>query len=623
MKRMLLFALMLLLVGAAVPGEARAEEYLSVYEVLDKLNVDYASSGDEFYSYLNYSIFLITNSYDADGNLVRKNLYVTRKGIYGWETVYNCVLFNSSMGPITSDARNYDITNGEVVFTRRTDCSDAVPLLYLNQTHEIVYANFDTSVLSDCPYFIDLSNDDLDVSGSLSLDVVGTSASVAYTVTGEGFENYYIELFGSETLDGTYSSFALSENYTVAGSGTYTFDNLIPGNYYKAQLKLNDGTLLATSDIGYVLKDDAVVELDVSESGGTIIGTYALSGGKSITADVYLQESLDGSTWIDVDSITNAAAGTGTLSCDAQDLYKYRLYTSYVCNNDDGVDVSGTAESAVFTYAAPTPTPTPSPTPTATPTPTPTPVPSGTISLNIKDSTAKADYEISGGFESFYLELLSSETLDGTFTKLAVSRNFTSSGTGSYTFNNVLQPGSYYMANLFLSDNTLLAQSEKGYVVKDDAVVGLDIFVSEDGIVSGSYALSGGQAITADIHLQESKSGFAWDEWTTVDTVSSVTGEGIAFAYAAKDYHYYRFCCEYVCNNDDGVDVSGTRYSAKVQRTLPPSPDLMEDSNDFFSMFIIMMLLMQEFPLNLFLVAMVIVSAVLVFSMLFKGGKNV
>ena len=149
------------LVGMVPEREAKAEDYLTLYDALDKLNITYASSGDDFYPYLNYNFFLITNSYDSDGNFVRKNLYVCNTQIYGWGTVYNCVVFNSSMGSITSSARNYDITNGEVVFTKRTDCSDAVPLLYLNQTHEIVYANFDTAaVLSACPYFIDLSNDD-------------------------------------------------------------------------------------------------------------------------------------------------------------------------------------------------------------------------------------------------------------------------------------------------------------------------------------------------------------------------------------------------------------------------------------------------------------------------------
>lgn len=268
----------------------------------------------------------------------------------------------------------------------------------------------------------------------------------------------------------------------------------------------------------------------------------------------------------------------------------------------------------------PTPTSTPTPTPTNMPTPTPTPTPS--VSLKVKDNIAKAEYSVFGGIK-FYLELLESGTSDGTFTKYAVSPTITGTGNGNYTFKKALQSGSYYKIRLLLLDGTLLAQSDTSYIVKDDAEVALDISVTTDGIVSGTYALAGGQAISAKIYLQESASGFSYDNWITVDMAKSVTGEGNLFTYQAKDYYHYRLCCDYVCINDDGVDVSGIRYSGQVQHTLPPDPELLNNSQDFFAFFKDVIKIMQMFPLNLFVVSILVCAAIIFFDAAMHGkNKN-
>lgn len=377
MKRLLIFLLAaVLLVGAAAPEETKAEEYMTVSEFVEAYGFSHGyTNAMEQYTYFLCFYAASTDRY----TFICSNTIPT----FGWDATNGFLTF-----------RNFSGYKYQFYSDKSTCSSGSTKSVYItSEGGEIIYMNFSvpefegSDQVSDTITFIPTYVEP--ITATVQMQISDTSAEVNFNVTGRS-ENFYVELVGSDTLDGEFISVGTSGFYITSGAGSYTFKNLVPGYYYYVNLLLNDGTVLATSGTEYVMKDDAEINLEITESDAVITGTYTLSGGAYIAAAVYLQKSTSGNFWVNVASNSSAVAGTDTLSCDAQDGFLYRLYVEYVCRNDDGVDVSGTAESNMIGYAAPTPTPKPTNTPTPTPTigPSPTPTPTLIPDAELMESTS-------------------------------------------------------------------------------------------------------------------------------------------------------------------------------------------------------------------------------------------
>ena len=159
MKRIFVFIMAaFLLISSAPVKEVRAEEYLTVFEVLDNLGIPYDENTNG-YSNLSSTYFFFCTMYDANGNLLRNVLYVNNRCPNGWNGGFTTGGYSTGNWPV---AQWFYDSNG---LTLRVPAGGQPSngVLYINNASKIdvVYANFDTSFLANVALFNDIENDDV------------------------------------------------------------------------------------------------------------------------------------------------------------------------------------------------------------------------------------------------------------------------------------------------------------------------------------------------------------------------------------------------------------------------------------------------------------------------------
>lgn len=163
MKRVVAFMFfVVLLVGAAAPKETRAEEYLTVFEVLDELGISY-SEDMTGYSSLSCPYFMFYKTYDAESNLLKEVLYLSNRCPNGWKVSSYYILTWNGYTLSNSGGDTFFLEDDKLVRRVEVGGQPSNAVLYNGgcSTFEVVYANYDTSFLSNCVVFTDIQNDDI------------------------------------------------------------------------------------------------------------------------------------------------------------------------------------------------------------------------------------------------------------------------------------------------------------------------------------------------------------------------------------------------------------------------------------------------------------------------------
>ena len=206
MKRIFVFLMaMMILVSAAVPVHARAAvDVTDIETFLLQYGFTYSADVDEIAGY-KYGVI-------ATADHASQYFY-----FFGLEKKPIELLSEDPLSIKFEDGSifTYDYTQVTMYYT------DANSKLLKYKTSGKIWSfnfyacNVDFSGMSG---FVDLRSDDVVL-------------KVDYEFSGENFESYHIELFGSDTSDGEFVSIGTSDTYTEAGSGSCEFSDLTSGYY--------------------------------------------------------------------------------------------------------------------------------------------------------------------------------------------------------------------------------------------------------------------------------------------------------------------------------------------------------------------------------------------------------